>query len=348
MGSAEAEFLAAARRFAGPIRAVALVLISVFGVLAVPAAHLALGLALLGFVLVSAVVEGSGHAGFVLAVARVLALSVTQGWTLDQWAFNALTITAITLQWDQPPRIAWPTAIGLLGVHLAVAGLDTAVAIAPRLIIECALAQLGFELLRRSSRRVDDLRARRAELQRAEALSRERRRREREYLALLHDTASATFLMVTGDADPRRIAEYARHDLDVLTRSTTQDSEVDLAASLRSVVDRVPLTVATRTQGGLRVPASVALAVVRAVHEALVNVERHAGVRTASVHAESGDRVVVTVHDDGTGFRPDEVSLARHGIRGSIVDRMRDAGGSATITSRPGAGTTVRLVWPDA
>lgn len=341
MGSAEAEFLAAARRFAGPIRAVALILISVFGVLAVPGEHLALGLALLGFVVASAVVECSGHLVFVLAVARVLALCLTQGWTLDQWAVNALTITALTLQWDQSPKVAWPTTIGLLAVQWAEAGLG----IAPRLLIECALAQLGFELLRRSSRRVDQLRARRAELERAEALSRERRRQEREYLALLHDTASATFLMVTGDADPRQVAEYARHDLDVLTRSTSQDSPVDLAAALRSVVDSCPLTVEAELPGGQEVPASVALAVVRAAGEALVNIERHAGVRTAQLRAGRG---VVMIRDEGAGFDPDAVSPARRGIRGSMVDRMADAGGSATITSRPGAGTTVRLVWPDA
>ncbi|TDP97457.1 sensor histidine kinase [Labedaea rhizosphaerae] len=345
MGSAEAEFLAAARRFAGPIRALALVLISTFGTLAVPGEHLALGLALLGFVLASAVVECSGHAVFVLAVARVLALCLTQEWIPGQWAFNALTITAITLQWDHPPKIAWPTTTGLLAVYLAVAGLGTAAEIGPRLVVECALAQLGFQLLRRSSRRVDRLRARRVELERAEALSRERRRQEREYLALLHDTASATLLMVTDGADPDRVAEYARHDLAVLTRSTTQDSPVDLGAALRSVVDRGPLTVHADLPTGLRVPAATALAVVRAVREALLNVERHAGVRTASVRAEPG---VVTVRDDGIGFEPDAVTPARRGIRGSIVDRMRDAGGNATITSSAGNGTIIRLVWPDA
>lgn len=342
MGSAEAEFLAAARRFAVPIRAVALVLISAFGVLAVPGEHLVLGLALLGFVLVSAVVESTGHAVFVLAVTRVLALCLTQEWTgtqPNQWAFNALTITAITLQWDQRPKIAWPTAGGLLIVQLAITGIDATVA--PRLIAECALAQLGFELLRRSSKRVDDLRARRGELQRAEALSRERRRQEREYLALLHDTASATFLMVTGDADPRQVAQYARHDLAVLTAPTTPDSPVDLAAALKSVVEGHRLEV----DADVAVNASVALAIVRAVREALVNVERHAQVATATVRIGTND---VTVQDAGAGFVPDEVPPARRGIRGSIVERMTAIGGSATITSRPGEGTTVCLRWPDA
>jgi signal transduction histidine kinase len=350
--SAEAEFLAAARRFAGPLRGAGLVLVGAFGLLTVPDHVLPQGFALFGLMVVGAAVDCRSWraASLAFAVARVAAVGVAQDWP-GPWALHVLTITAITLQWEWRPKVAVPVAAGLLAVHLATAGGCGAVVL--RLLIECALARLAFVLLRRSSRRVDLLRDRRTALARAEAASLARRRGEREYLALLHDTASSTFLLVAvhgADTDPGQVAEYARHDLTVLTGGgqTAHDSPVDLKAALHTVVDRSPLTVDVRWRDGVLVPASVALALVRAVREALANVVRHAGVRTAALSAGTdGDRVVVAVRDAGAGFRPDEVPHARRGLRGSVVERMAAVGGRADVTSCPGEGTTVRLAWPD-
>lgn len=363
-GGVEALFLASAHRVAPPVRGVAVLVISFFGLVAVAREALPLGLALFGLVLAGTVVDcwagftGRG-AGLSLAVAvvRVVAVCATQQWTggpPNLWALNMLTTTAITLQWEWSPAVAVPVTAGLLAVDLAVAGTDAAGTVVPRLLFECLLARLGFVLLRRSGRRVDALRERRSALARAEAVSLARHRQEREYLALLHDTAAATFLLVTEqgrEADPARIAEYARRDLAVLTGAaggaTPQDSPVDLTTSLRDVAARARPAVVIRAGDSPLVPASVALAFVRAVREALVNVERHAGVDGAelSVRGE-GERVVVVVADRGAGFRPDEVAPSRRGIRGSVVERMAAAGGDATVTSRPGEGTTVRMVWP--
>jgi signal transduction histidine kinase len=357
LASAEAEFLASARRFAGPLRGVGLVVISAFGLLTVPEHALPLGAGLFGVIVVGATVDCwaglTGRAAPVtlaFAVVRVVVVCVAQDWP-GPWALHVLTITAITLQWEWSPTVAVPVTAGLLAVHLVAVG--GAGAVVPRLVIECALSRLAFVLLRRSSARVDVLRERRAALARAEAVSLARRRREREYLALLHDTASSTFLLVAvrgADTEPARVAGYARHDLTVLTGGgqTAHDSPVDLTASLRTTVDRSPLTVDVRWRDAVLVPASVALALVRAVREALTNVERHAGVPAATLSTRTeGERVVVTVEDAGAGFRPDEVPHARRGIRGSVIERMTAVGGRADITSRPGAGTTVRLVWPD-
>ncbi|RAJ65669.1 signal transduction histidine kinase [Streptomyces sp. Amel2xB2] len=364
-GSVEARFLASAHRLAPAVRGVAVVVISVFGLLGVPDEAVPMGFAVFGLVLAGAAVDccagftGRGAAlSPVLAVLRVVAVCAVQEWTggpANLWALNVLTTTAITLQWEWSPAVTVPVTAGLLAVELAAAGTEVTGTLVPRLLFECLLARLGFVLLRQSGRRVDELRERRSALALAEAVSLARHRKEREYLALLHDTAASTFLLVTvqgTDMDPEQVAEYARRDLAVLTGTaggaTDQDSPVDLTASLRTVVgaggrlsvdvhaDEVPL-----------VPASVALAFVRAVREALVNVERHAGVGTATLSVRGeGDRVVVVVADSGVGFQPEQVARSRRGIRGSVVERMAAVGGGATVTSRPGAGTGVRMVWP--
>ncbi|MFI9010857.1 sensor histidine kinase [Actinosynnema sp. NPDC053489] len=350
-GQVETELLTAVARFGGPVRAVVVTVISAFGVLSVPTEALPLGLGLFGLVLVGAVADfGSPRAALVLAVVRVVALCAAQdqlGGT-GQWTVNVLTTTAITVQWEWSPGVAVPTTAALLVAHGVLVGWDGATVL--RVVVECVLARSAFRLLRRSSRRVDELRTRRAALERAEAVALERRAREREYLALLHDTASATFLVVAvngREADPAEVAGFARRDLELLTGTSgvRRDSSVDVGSALRAVVERSPLDVDVRSEPVL-VPASVALALVRAVREALVNVERHSGARAARVRVRAvGDGVQVLVADEGRGFDVAAVSAHRRGIRGSVVERVAAVGGRAAITSRPGR-TTVRLEWP--
>jgi two-component system, NarL family, sensor kinase len=275
---------------------------------------------------------------------------------VNQWAFNTLTITAITLQWEWPPSVTAPTLAGLMAVSLPMFGVHESVTTGLRVVIESVLARLAFLLLLRSAREVDRLRERQVRLERAESLALARHRQEREYLALLHDTASATFLMIAargGDSDPAEVARYARRDLAILIGSSGgpvgYDGLVAVESSLRPLVEQSPLEVDARWDRVPLVPVSVALALVRAVREALVNVERHAGVTAVALHVTAGDGgVVVTVTDTGRGFDPGAVAGDRHGIRGSLIERMSAVGGSAVVTSAPGAGTTVRLAWSDA
>jgi two-component system NarL family sensor kinase len=56
-----------------------------------------------------------------------------------------------------------------------------------------------------------------------------------------------------------------------------------------------------------------------------------------------GSALVLTVEDDGVGFDPGSVDATAHyGLRG-LESLVRDRGGSLTIRSAPGAGTTTRL-----
>lgn len=87
--------------------------------------------------------------------------------------------------------------------------------------------------------------------------------------------------------------------------------------------------------------------VVAAVREAVVNAAKHAGTGRVDVYVEVlGGAVDVFVRDRGAGFDPDDLPLDRHGVRGSIVDRMVRHGGTARIRSAPGEGTEVRVHLP--
>ena len=96
-----------------------------------------------------------------------------------------------------------------------------------------------------------------------------------------------------------------------------------------------------------RVSADAAIAVYRIAQEALRNVIRHARVRRATLRlTSSGQSLVARIHDGGVGFtvadRPGNTGLGLIAMR----ERAGSAGGSVTVTSAPGAGTTVEAVFP--
>ena len=82
-------------------------------------------------------------------------------------------------------------------------------------------------------------------------------------------------------------------------------------------------------------------AIYRVVQEALTNVVKHANATRVAIEiAPRGDGVEVTVRDDGAGFDPD-APRDGYGIAG-MAERAELADGTLSVTSRPGAGTTVQ------
>jgi signal transduction histidine kinase len=87
--------------------------------------------------------------------------------------------------------------------------------------------------------------------------------------------------------------------------------------------------------------------IVDATREATVNAAKHSGADRISVYVEvEPDAVAAYVRDDGKGFDPAAVAFDRRGIADSIRGRMERSGGTAVISSEPGAGTEVQLVLP--
>jgi signal transduction histidine kinase len=99
-------------------------------------------------------------------------------------------------------------------------------------------------------------------------------------------------------------------------------------------------------------PVPVYAAIRAAAREALVNVVRHANAEQVwfiarSVTAGFATGARVEVRDDGRGFDSGADSK-RYGIRGVIVDGVREVGGTAVVASAPDSGTRIIIEWlPD-
>ena len=99
----------------------------------------------------------------------------------------------------------------------------------------------------------------------------------------------------------------------------------------------------------LRLPASAELQIVRIIQESLTNVRKHAraGIARVDIHAQNG-QLVISIEDDGQGFRPDTIArgeFPRFGIT-TMKERAVSIGGNLEIESTPGSGTMVRFTMP--
>ena len=172
--------------------------------------------------------------------------------------------------------------------------------------------------------------------------------------AHLHDSVLQTLALIqrsAGDAHTvARLARAQERDLRAWLYDDATDGPTTLATALRAA--------AAEVEDGTGVPVEVvavgdatvverARPLVLAAREAMLNAAKHSGAAKVDVYAEvAGGRAEVFVRDRGRGFDPDAVAADRHGVRDSIVERMRRHGGTATVTSSPDQGTEVRLSMP--
>jgi len=124
----------------------------------------------------------------------------------------------------------------------------------------------------------------------------------------------------------------------------------DLGEDLRAL--RSPRVTVSTPAERVQLPAQQATEVSHAVRAALANVATHAGDGAhAWVLLESGtDDVRITVRDDGVGMPAGRLDDAeregRLGIAQSVRGRIRELGGTCTVTSAPGEGTSFEIVVP--
>jgi signal transduction histidine kinase len=281
------------------------------------------------------------------------------------WVEVSATITIVICHftWRLPVAVAGGLVV-LAGYLIGArsAGLaDHGLAQAAIFAIQILCAGLLMALIRRAATTADTTLTERAALLRQAEVGRARRAAERHHNRQLHDTVLATLTMVgvgAIDATSASLRSRAHADLGLIdgfdpTHPVVPAPRRPSDAGLIRLHEKLHLVTATFTDlrvdltlTGCLVPATVADAFAGAAGEALVNVARHAGTAAVRVGVRAtGDTVTVEVTDAGTGFDPDRVPPARYGIREAIVGRMRAVGGEARVTSTPGAGTRVSLVW---
>jgi len=120
-------------------------------------------------------------------------------------------------------------------------------------------------------------------------------------------------------------------------------SEGGLGPALRTLARRAAIAVELQVAAIARLPEPIEVAAYYVVSEALTNATRHAHAPVVEVHAEaSGDTLRVCVHDDGIGG----ADLLRGSGLVGLKDRIEALGGTFSIDSPPGRGTTVSCELP--
>ena len=162
-------------------------------------------------------------------------------------------------------------------------------------------------------------------------------------LALAEDRLASD--PVAGMRDLRDLGtevEVALEELRALSRGAFPAPLVDhgLVAALHTLAAQAPLPVQVAVTGVRRLPAELESAVYFTCAEALQNAVKHADGATSVVVtlAQTSADLRLEVRDDGRGFTPGVVT--GHGL-GNMRDRIRGVGGTLSVASAPGAGTSV-------
>jgi signal transduction histidine kinase len=191
----------------------------------------------------------------------------------------------------------------------------------------------------------------------------------------LHDTLEQTMTGIALQLDMvaklfSRSADNALHHLK-LARSLMRQSQVDVRRSvwgLRSrATEEFNLTNALGTTsrqiaGGAGIKIEIeSLGVpyplseiaeenlLRVGQEAMTNAVKHSGASVARIKLEfTPDEIALTITDNGKGFVPQTCVGPKDGHFGllGMTERAERLGGRITITSKPGAGTTIRVEIP--
>jgi signal transduction histidine kinase len=253
---------------------------------------------------------------------------------------------------------------------LTVIVVSTLISLGVSMTLGLFISRITGEASRRA-RTIDELHVTQARLAAAErdrGVHEERDRISRE----IHDTLAQGFTSVVtlaraADAAlARGDAETARERLAIIERTAADN----LAEARLIVAELTPGHLQSRTLGqaierlgaavssenGLRADVSVSgepaplggvaeVVILRTAQEALSNVRRHAAADRVDIGLDYGpERVVLTVADDGRGF---DTAVDRDGFGLDGVNaRAAEVGGTVSLASAPGSGTTLRLEVP--
>ncbi|MEA3375940.1 MAG: GAF domain-containing protein [Chloroflexota bacterium] len=117
-----------------------------------------------------------------------------------------------------------------------------------------------------------------------------------------------------------------------------------LQQRLDAVEKRAGLDARLLVQGSIELPAEVEEGLYRIAQEALNNALKHAAPTSVTVRIQiEAEEVMLEVGDDGRGFDPQDVKDKGGMGLVNMRERAERLGGSFTLDSTPGEGTTVRV-----
>jgi signal transduction histidine kinase len=223
--------------------------------------------------------------------------------------------------------------------------------------------QLSSDLAHRLARREAELHEnhlRLLELERAQTLQAERQRLIHDMHDGLGSALTTSLAMIEqGNVDGEELKDVLRGSVDDLR--AVIDSLEPLDGDLISVLATLRFRLGKRLElAGIKLEWDMddlpvlpwlgspqALQLMRMVQEILTNVLKHAAANQMRISAHcSGQYIEVCIADNGRGFDTGATSTGR-GLR-HLAQRAASLHGSLLIESRPGNGTTVRLLLPVA
>jgi signal transduction histidine kinase len=278
-------------------------------------------------------------------------------------------VMPVTATWLAGPALAWAVVGGaragaaaalvtgacVVSLRWPISGKHSSTVLDGPIILLLAAALVGYVSM--LSARAERALHRATEI---EAASRERERLAR----TIHDSVLQVLAMVQrrgaeagGEAaELGRLAGEQEAALRALVAGDEQASagsgELDLSAHLSREASAL-VSVITPAEPVILTEQAVT-ETTAAVRAAIDNVRRHCGATTRAwvLVDDEGAAVTVTIRDDGPGIPAGRLAQAvaegRLGVSQSISGRLKDLGGSADISSTPGAGTEVRLRVPRA
>lgn len=262
------------------------------------------------------------------------------GWTLGGFLFSTGVSVSVSVITGLPLKTGWGPLL-MLGLYLSAYLVLAAIQRSQRRLVP------NFDQLEEETRR----------------LSVEENMRSR-VTAVVHDTLlnDLSLVMNAPDELDDRVTARLRADIATLTSAewareaaeTTivDDQDSDLRNRIMLMMSDLQwrgLTVHVTGSGSgiYRLAPEVATALIDSIRACLENVLRHSGANVAEVDlAYTDTELTVIVSDQGEGFDPAGIPADRLGVRFSVIDRIRTAGGTTKIWSAPGAGTSIMIRVP--
>jgi two-component system nitrate/nitrite sensor histidine kinase NarX len=114
-----------------------------------------------------------------------------------------------------------------------------------------------------------------------------------------------------------------------------------------AIIGRARIPITLTVEGDRTLPAEVQVALYRITQEALNNVAKHAGSSQAEVSLRfQPKQVELAICDDGCGFDPRCISSEHLGL-GIMYERAAAINATMKLTSSPGRGARIEVVWLD-